>query len=144
MEAYGDPLDCENAAGSCESQLREDLAEAMLEISIASQRAPGKYVNLKKYHGQKCRSTSFVITSSSEAIKRIYVRSRNLSRYFVCNVFQDFYFHYYLICLRFTLLHCILTLVLMFDDRKVVFSPEFIKRIHFWHCIYNLAKLASM
>lgn len=43
MEAYGDPLDSENAAvGSCESQLREDLAEAMLEISIASHRAPGK------------------------------------------------------------------------------------------------------
>lgn len=43
MEAYGDPLDSENVAvGSCESQLREDLAEAMLEISIASHRAPGK------------------------------------------------------------------------------------------------------
>lgn len=41
MEAYGDPLDSENV-GSCESQLREDLAEAMLEISIASHRAPGK------------------------------------------------------------------------------------------------------
>lgn len=46
MEAYGDPLDSENVAvGSCESQLREDLAEAMLEISIASHRAPGKCVN---------------------------------------------------------------------------------------------------
>lgn len=45
MEAYGDPLDSENVVvGSCESQLREDLAEAMLEISIASHRAPGKYV----------------------------------------------------------------------------------------------------
>ncbi|XP_012224640.2 microtubule-associated protein futsch isoform X2 [Linepithema humile] len=43
MEAYGDPLESENAAvGSCESQLREDLAEAMLEISIASHRAPGR------------------------------------------------------------------------------------------------------
>ncbi|XP_024877023.1 uncharacterized protein LOC112457926 isoform X3 [Temnothorax curvispinosus] len=43
MEAYGDPLDSENVAvGSCESQLREDLAEAMLEISIASHRAPGR------------------------------------------------------------------------------------------------------
>ncbi|XP_029169882.1 uncharacterized protein LOC114939675 isoform X2 [Nylanderia fulva] len=43
MEAYGDPLDTENVAvGSCESQLREDLAEAMLEISIASHRAPGR------------------------------------------------------------------------------------------------------
>ncbi|KAL6423017.1 hypothetical protein ACFW04_010479 [Cataglyphis niger] len=41
MEAYGDPLDSENV-GSCESQLREDLAEAMLEISIASHRAPGR------------------------------------------------------------------------------------------------------
>lgn len=43
MEAYGDPLESENPTGSCESQLREDLAEAMLEISIASHRAPGKY-----------------------------------------------------------------------------------------------------
>ncbi|XP_072754963.1 uncharacterized protein [Anoplolepis gracilipes] len=43
METYGDPLDSENiAVGSCESQLREDLAEAMLEISIASHRAPGR------------------------------------------------------------------------------------------------------
>lgn len=43
MEAYGDALDSENmAVGSCESQLREDLAEAMLEISIASHRVPGK------------------------------------------------------------------------------------------------------
>lgn len=43
MEAYGDPLDGENVAvGSCESQLREDLAEAMLEITIASHRAQGK------------------------------------------------------------------------------------------------------
>ncbi|XP_011860284.1 PREDICTED: uncharacterized protein LOC105557614 [Vollenhovia emeryi] len=43
VEAYGDPLDSENVAvGSCESQLREDLAEAMLEISIASHRAPGR------------------------------------------------------------------------------------------------------
>ncbi|XP_020296034.1 uncharacterized protein LOC109860992 isoform X2 [Pseudomyrmex gracilis] len=43
MEAYGDPLDGENVAvGSCESQLREDLAEAMLEITIASHRAQGR------------------------------------------------------------------------------------------------------
>lgn len=45
METYGDPLDNENVTvGSCESQLREDLAEAMLEISITSHRAPGKCV----------------------------------------------------------------------------------------------------
>lgn len=45
METYGDPLDSENVTvGSCESQLREDLAEAMLEISITSHRAPGKCV----------------------------------------------------------------------------------------------------
>lgn len=43
MEAYGDPLDSENAGvGSGENQLREDLAEAMLETSIAPHRAPGK------------------------------------------------------------------------------------------------------
>jgi len=49
MEAYGDPLDSENVAvGSCESQLREDLAEAMLEISIASHRAPGKYAIMQQ------------------------------------------------------------------------------------------------
>lgn len=41
MEAYGDPLDSENATGG-ENQLREDLAEAMLETSIAPHRAPGK------------------------------------------------------------------------------------------------------
>ncbi|XP_078051890.1 uncharacterized protein LOC144477984 isoform X2 [Augochlora pura] len=42
MEAYGD-LDGENA-GVCggENQLREDLAEAMLETSIAPHRAPGR------------------------------------------------------------------------------------------------------
>lgn len=54
MEAYGDPLDSENvvAVGSCESQLREDLAEAMLEISIASHRAPGKcaIINFSEKH----------------------------------------------------------------------------------------------
>lgn len=44
MEAYGDPLDSENVGitGSGENQLREDLAEAMLETSIAPHRAPGK------------------------------------------------------------------------------------------------------
>ncbi|XP_050582061.1 uncharacterized protein LOC126918332 isoform X2 [Bombus affinis] len=43
MEAYGDPLDSENAGvGSGENQLREDLAEAMLETSIAPHRAPGR------------------------------------------------------------------------------------------------------
>ncbi|CAD1475747.1 unnamed protein product [Heterotrigona itama] len=41
MEAYGDPLDSENATGG-ENQLREDLAEAMLETSIAPHRAPGR------------------------------------------------------------------------------------------------------
>lgn len=42
MEAYGDPLDSENMGiGSGENQLREDLAEAMLETSIAPHRAPG-------------------------------------------------------------------------------------------------------
>lgn len=41
MEAYGDPLDSDNATGG-ENQLREDLAEAMLETSIAPHRAPGK------------------------------------------------------------------------------------------------------
>ncbi|XP_031829238.2 uncharacterized protein LOC116425518 isoform X1 [Nomia melanderi] len=40
MEAYGDCLDSENAGvGSGENQLREDLAEAMLETSIAPHRA---------------------------------------------------------------------------------------------------------
>lgn len=43
MEAYGDSLDSENAGvGSGENQLREDLAEAMLETSTAPHRAPGK------------------------------------------------------------------------------------------------------
>ncbi|XP_068971388.1 microtubule-associated protein futsch-like isoform X2 [Bombus flavifrons] len=43
MEAYGDPLDSENAGvGGGENQLREDLAEAMLETSIAPHRAPGR------------------------------------------------------------------------------------------------------
>lgn len=42
MEAYGDPLDSENAGVGGENQLREDLAEAMLETSIAPHRAPGK------------------------------------------------------------------------------------------------------
>ncbi|XP_076236803.1 uncharacterized protein LOC143180743 [Calliopsis andreniformis] len=43
MEAYGDSLDSENAGvGSGENQLREDLAEAMLETSIAPHRAPGR------------------------------------------------------------------------------------------------------
>ncbi|KAG7210236.1 hypothetical protein KM043_011785 [Ampulex compressa] len=43
MEAYGDSLDSENTGiGSGENQLREDLAEAMLETSIAPHRAPGR------------------------------------------------------------------------------------------------------
>ncbi|XP_017761072.1 PREDICTED: uncharacterized protein LOC108551422 [Eufriesea mexicana] len=43
MEAYGDPLDSENVGvGGGENQLREDLAEAMLETSIAPHRAPGR------------------------------------------------------------------------------------------------------
>ncbi|XP_076645308.1 uncharacterized protein LOC143354831 isoform X2 [Halictus rubicundus] len=43
MEAYGDSLDSESAGvGSGENQLREDLAEAMLETSIAPHRAPGR------------------------------------------------------------------------------------------------------
>lgn len=42
MEAYGDPLDSENAGVGGENQLREDLAEAMLETSIAPHRAPGR------------------------------------------------------------------------------------------------------
>ncbi|KAL2712671.1 flocculation protein FLO11-like [Vespula squamosa] len=41
MEAYGDSLDNEHiGVGSGENQLREDLAEAMLETSIAPHRAP--------------------------------------------------------------------------------------------------------
>ncbi|XP_076177095.1 uncharacterized protein LOC143151636 isoform X2 [Ptiloglossa arizonensis] len=43
MEAYGDSLDSENAGvGNGENQLREDLAEAMLETSIAPHRAAGR------------------------------------------------------------------------------------------------------
>ncbi|XP_054000177.1 uncharacterized protein LOC128887830 isoform X1 [Hylaeus anthracinus] len=43
MEAYGDSLDSENTGvGNGENQLREDLAEAMLETSIAPHRAPGR------------------------------------------------------------------------------------------------------
>ncbi|CAK9805245.1 Breast carcinoma-amplified sequence 3 homolog [Anthophora quadrimaculata] len=43
MEAYGDSLDSENTGvGGGENQLREDLAEAMLETSIAPHRAPGR------------------------------------------------------------------------------------------------------
>ncbi|XP_047369803.1 serine-rich adhesin for platelets-like isoform X3 [Vespa velutina] len=43
MEAYGDSLDNEHiGVGSGENQLREDLAEAMLETSIAPHRAPGR------------------------------------------------------------------------------------------------------
>lgn len=42
MEAYGDSLDSENTGvGSGENQLREDLADAMLETSMAPHRAPG-------------------------------------------------------------------------------------------------------
>ncbi|KOC70272.1 Breast carcinoma-amplified sequence 3 like protein [Habropoda laboriosa] len=43
MEAYGDSLDSENTGiGGGENQLREDLAEAMLETSIAPHCAPGR------------------------------------------------------------------------------------------------------
>lgn len=43
MEAYGDSLDSENTGvGSGENQLREDLADAMLETSMAPHRAPGR------------------------------------------------------------------------------------------------------
>ncbi|XP_034171493.2 uncharacterized protein LOC117600312 [Osmia lignaria lignaria] len=43
VEAYGDSLDSENTGvGGGENQLREDLAEAMLETSIAPHRAPGR------------------------------------------------------------------------------------------------------
>ncbi|XP_066589843.1 uncharacterized protein [Prorops nasuta] len=43
MEAYGDPLDSEHLrVGSGENQLREDLAEAMLETVVAPHRAPGR------------------------------------------------------------------------------------------------------
>ncbi|XP_015178173.1 PREDICTED: uncharacterized protein LOC107067304 isoform X2 [Polistes dominula] len=43
MEAYGDSLDNEHiGVGSGESQLREDLADAMLETSIAPHHAPGR------------------------------------------------------------------------------------------------------
>ncbi|XP_015440178.1 PREDICTED: uncharacterized protein LOC107194969 [Dufourea novaeangliae] len=43
MEAYGDSLESETTGvGGGENQLREDLAEAMLETSIAPHRAPGR------------------------------------------------------------------------------------------------------
>lgn len=46
MEAYGDSLENENMGlGSGENQLREDLAEAMLETSVAPHRVPGKLKN---------------------------------------------------------------------------------------------------
>lgn len=42
MEAYGDALEGDIVPiGNGENQLREDLAEAMLETSTASHRAPG-------------------------------------------------------------------------------------------------------
>lgn len=42
MEAYGDSLEGDNVGmGNGENQLREDLAEAMLETSTASHRATG-------------------------------------------------------------------------------------------------------
>ena len=47
MEAYGDSMENENIGiGSGENQLREDLAEAMLETSAAPHRVPGKLENL--------------------------------------------------------------------------------------------------
>ena len=46
MEAYGDSLENENIGlGSGENQLREDLAEAMLETTVAPHRVPGKLKN---------------------------------------------------------------------------------------------------
>lgn len=47
MEAYGDSLENENIGiVSGENQLREDLAEAMLETSAAPHRGPGKINNI--------------------------------------------------------------------------------------------------
>lgn len=68
MEAYGDPLDSENVAvGSCESQLREDLAEAMLEISIASHRAPGGSQSVASYEDLSSSSFSSASRASLDA-----------------------------------------------------------------------------
>jgi len=72
MEAYGDPLDSENVVvGSCESQLREDLAEAMLEISIASHRVPGKCAIMQQNFvlAPNCECRHFAVLSSLEAIE---------------------------------------------------------------------------
>lgn len=45
VDTYGDALDrYDNSCGSGENQLREDLAEAMLETSAAPHRSTGKHV----------------------------------------------------------------------------------------------------
>lgn len=118
MEAYGDPLESENATGSCESQLREDLAEAMLEISIASHRAPGKYDEATNGIGNltisitvnECRSTLLVLCCYSfffffpKRVKSIHSRTTE-RRSYTCVIRssrEDFYLHYYyLVCLYF-------------------------------------------
>lgn len=47
MEAYGDSLDNDTIGiGNGENQLREDLAEAMLETSTAPHRVPGTSFDL--------------------------------------------------------------------------------------------------
>jgi len=71
MEAYGDPLDENVIIGSCESQLREDLAEAMLEISIASHRAPGKCTITQQNFvlAPNCECRHFAVLLSLEMIE---------------------------------------------------------------------------
>lgn len=43
VETYGDALDHESIIGGGENQLREDLAEAMLETSSTPHKATGKF-----------------------------------------------------------------------------------------------------
>uniref|UniRef100_V9IIY8 Breast carcinoma-amplified sequence 3 n=1 Tax=Apis cerana TaxID=7461 RepID=V9IIY8_APICE len=67
MEAYGDPLDSENAGVGGENQLREDLAEAMLETSIAPHRAPGGSQSVASYEDLSSSSFSSASRASLDA-----------------------------------------------------------------------------
>lgn len=68
MEAYGDPLDSESAGvGGGENQLREDLAEAMLETSIAPHRAPGGSQSVASYEDLSSSSFSSASRASLDA-----------------------------------------------------------------------------
>lgn len=68
MEAYRDSLDNEHVGvGSGENQLREDLAEAMLETSIAPHRAPGGSQSVASYEDLSSSSFSSASRASLDA-----------------------------------------------------------------------------